>query len=219
MAGIGDTLDKYLGKTFSFLGKVLKFIKWTLIIIGVAISTYICYILFGYLFYVGFFVCMPVFLFLFNKILDAPSQIFIECQIGSEEGKEEKTKTDRIGILKIPYKKIESMEKEGGNISKIDSISGKPLSIVERVDLQKNVIKKAWIDEVQSLEFYARKEAFYDLQKKFINIIRKVMVLLANWKIYNALEQKETYERIDYTTDIKELEKKFKSESIDDIIK
>lgn len=214
MASIGDVLDKYLGKGFKFLGTIFRIIKFIFILIGFSIFMYICFLIFGYLFFVGAFLCTPPALALFNKILEVPSKHVWECRIGSEENKKE----DRLGLIKIPNKLFEVFNKEGSNFSIMESVKGVSVILAEEVDTEKKIIKKAWTNEVRSIEFYGRKEAFFDLQQKFISIIRKVIVLLANWKIYNALEIKSIYEDIDYTTDLKEIEERFKDKTPGNII-
>lgn len=205
MGSFADVADKYLDKAFKFGGKILTAIKWLFIFIFVIIFIYGCYTVFGYLFFVGFFICAPISLLFFNKFLSVPSKHIWECQLIDEK---ENTR-ERIGLLKMPLKIIGKVKKEGGNISSIDSVSGKPVMIVEKYDEKNNTFIKHWIDKVSSYEFFAREEGHFELQEWVRSTLRKVVRLLANWKIYQSIELKQVYDDVDYTTDIKELEKSF----------
>lgn len=208
MAELGGVADKYLGKIFAFGGKILNAIKLLCITIGLIIFMGLCYLAFGYLFFVGFFICAPLSLLFFNKFLEVPSRHIWECQIADEKGE----KRERIGLLKMPMKRLGKIETEGGNLTTINSVSGKQVTIVERYDEKNNKFITHWIPKVSSYEFFSREEGYFELQTWVRDKIRAVVRLLANWKVYQSLELKQVYEHTDYTTDLKELEKKFSAE-------
>jgi len=204
MVSLGDTLDKYLGKTFNFLGKIWKVIKWIFIIIGIIIFMAICYLLFGYLFYIGFFLIAPPSLWFLNKVLEVPSSHIFECRLGSKD----KGKPDRLGLVKVPNKKLKDIPKDGGHMMARDTVSGKPLYIVEEFSEKK--IEVAWFDKVSSIEFYGDKEAFVYLQEKCLDDWREIMILKKNWPIINALEINRKYDFIDHKMKIEDMVEQFK---------
>jgi len=204
VVSLGDALDKNLTRIFDFAGNILKIIKWIFILIGVTIATYILYLIFGYLFYVGFIIFAPISLLLFNKVLEVPSIHILECRIGSKV----KDKSDRLGLVKVPHKKFKDIPKEGGHMKARDSVSGKPVYIVEEFSEKK--IEVAWMDKCESIEFYGNKEAFADLQKLYLTDYREILTLKKNWPVINAMEINRKYEFIDHTIKIEDMVEKFK---------
>lgn len=200
-------------KTSELYRLVIKALKWIGIIAGFGIGLYLLSFIFELFFFVAFFFAIPVLFPFFNKVLEVKGEIIIESRIGSPG--DEKNKGDVTGVCIVPHNIIEACEDKGGNISRIKSISGKPIMIVENFDPIKLEITRAWIDEVSSFKFLTDKNAFIKLREFVESLMDQILMTKRLRKLYTKWLYLESINNQELKTEVKEIEdriKEFKSD-------
>lgn len=202
------TVEYIQVKTTEAYRLTIKLIKWVLLLIGIILGLYILSLFFGIYFFASFFLGGIVIIPILNKIIDIKGEYILEGRIGTEG--DENNKGDIIGCAKVPHEIIELCEHEGGNLSRVKTISGKPLIICENFEPKKLLIKRAWFDEIASIRFFIDKNAFARMRDYLISFMDDVLRTKRTRAVYHKMEFIKMFEDQEYRKDIKELEKEIK---------
>jgi len=189
---------------------------WKLVgisIIGFLIL-YVLITIFGGYFFFSFFIYLGIIFVVFNKLYEAPGELFIECRLGSSKDKD--SEGDMISIQKIPHKLLENYKSKGSNVQKLRTKTGKTISIVENIDTFTQTIKWSWYAEESPFRFYAKKETFVELKKLVIKLMDDIMKAKETRLIYHKMEIMGMLDDMERRKDIRLLEAEFKEAKTDD---
>jgi hypothetical protein len=185
-------------KTTEWFRLKKKIFKWILITIGVILLLIFLTYVFGVYFFLSFIIWALLITPLFYKILESTGEIYLECKVGKNK--------DSIGISKIPHNIVRQIEMIGGNTTKFKTIAGHTLNIVEEIDYNNLIIKKAWFDEMSSFEFFCDKKAFDNLRDNVLNLMDEIFLSKRLRPIYNKAQFIKMFNDQEYEKEIKNLD-------------
>lgn len=202
-------------KTTELYRLVIKVLKWIGIIAVTIFGLYLLTFIFEIFFFIAFFFAMPVIFPFFNKILEVKGEILIESRLGSP-GENNKNPGDIVGVCIVPHNIIEACEQKGGNMSRIRSISGKPVILVEKFDPIKLEIIRAWIDEISSFKFLTDKNAFIKLREFVESLMDQILMTKRLRKLYQKWIYLESINNQELKAEIKEVESSIKEYKVNE---
>jgi len=184
-----------------------------LIVVGIIgfFGLYVLIRVFGGYFFYSFFIYLGIIFVVFNKLYEAPGELFIECRMGSSKDKD--SEGDIISICKVPHKLLKQYKSKGSNIQKIKTKSGKTISIVEKIDTEKGIVIWSWYAEESPFNFYAKRETFMKMKKLVTNLMDDILKAKETRAIYHKMEIMKMLDDMERRKDIKELEKEFRGVS------
>lgn len=195
-------------KTTEGFRVAVKVISWILYFVAFVIGLYILSFIFGIYFFMAFALGGIIIVPILNQIIEIKGEYILEGRIGTEG--DEQNKGDVLGLCKVPHEIIELCETEGGNLSRIKTISGKPLIICEEFKPNQLMIKRAWFDEISSIRFFIDKNAFSRMRGYLIEFMDDVLRTKRTRKVYHKMEFIKMFEDQEYRKDIKEMEQEIK---------
>jgi len=176
-------------------------------VVGIFIL-YVLITIFGVYFFLSFFLYLVVVFIVFNKLYEAPGELFIECNLGSHKDKD--SEGDVISIQRIPHQLLENFKSKGSNMQKLRTKTGQTISIVENINVVAQIIKYSWYAEESPFEFYAKKETFVELKKLVIKLMDDILKAKETRLIYHKMEIMGMLDDMERRKDMKLLEEEFR---------
>lgn len=142
-----------------------KAVKYFFIFILSILIIYGLYMAFGVFIFGSLFITFIISSGILFKIVEVPTEYFIEARI---EGKKDKEKKDSVKTTNfvlnefaIPLELLKDFTIEGDTTTKWKSKSGKIRSIVEKIDFKNKIITYPWYSRISDFDYMVDRDTFF----------------------------------------------------------
>lgn len=174
-----------------------KFVKYLFVFIFSVLIIYGLFLAFGVFIFGSLIITFLISCILLVKIVEVPTEYFIEARIEGKKDKEDKEKVKSTNFVlnefAIPVELLKDFTIEGDTTTKWKSKSGKTRSIVEKIDFKNKVISYPWFSKISDFEFMVDKNTFYLCKDMFQEQNKSLLINEHTRELHYQLELSKMY--------------------------
>ncbi len=193
-----------------------KAVKYLCVFILSIIIIYGLYLAFGVFIFGSLFITFLISSGLLFKIVEVPTEYFIEARIEGKKDKDDKEKKDTVKTTNfvlnefaIPLELLKDFTIQGDTTTKWKSKSGKIRSIVEKIDFNNKIITYPWYSRISDFDYMVDRDTFFLCKGMFQEQNKNLLINEHTRELHYQVELTRMYRSLNTDQDKDEIFKEY----------